>query len=82
MIRGDDYAHLDEYELAVEHLLLCAEHALREAQELRAHGYEPVQVCGLPQLLWRSPDGVTYTAYWALVEIGEYEPIPEKKGDL
>lgn len=75
-----DFDSLSDFELAVEHLLLCAEHALREAQELRAHGYEPVVVKGLPQVLWRSPEGLTYTAHYALVEVGEYEIIPEAEG--
>jgi hypothetical protein len=69
----DEYAHLSDYELAVEHLQVCAEHARIEGEELHCHGYEPVQVEGLPSLLWRKGDRLLTTEaaveqVWAIRE--------------
>jgi len=80
MIRRDEYAHLDDYELAVEHVLACADLARFEGHELHAYGFAPVPVIGLELLLWER-GGKIYTTYCALVEAGAYETIPEDKED-
>jgi hypothetical protein len=80
MIRRDEYADLSDFELAVEHVLVCAELALREAQELHRHGYVPVEVLGLPSVLWRSPNGCLYTTAAALEATTPPKIIPEQEG--
>jgi hypothetical protein len=58
----------DDYDLAVKHLEASAEIARLEGEELRSHGYEPVEVVGLDSVIWRN-DGRLYTTEAALTEI-------------
>ena len=53
MTPRDEFAHLDDFDLAARHLEASAEIARLEAEALANNGFEPVQVVGLPSLLWK-----------------------------
>ncbi len=64
----------EAWELMMRLVMGHAENARLDSQELREAGFEPVQVLGLPSLLWRPPiggplDGALLTEARALREI-------------
>ncbi len=73
---NDEFAHLDDFDLAARHLEASAEIARLEAEALANHGYDPVQVVGLPSLLWQKGARLHTTeaalaGVWAIPEIKE-----------
>lgn len=74
--RGE-FAHLDDYELAVRSVEVAAEHARVEAHELCAHGFAPVEVAGLASVVWER-GGRLHTSEAALSLIWS---MPESKED-
>jgi len=72
----DDFANLSDFDLAARHLEASAEIARLEAEALANNGFEPVQVVGLPSLLWKKGARLHTTeaalaGVWAIPEIKE-----------
>jgi hypothetical protein len=77
LTRRDEFSHLSDFALEVEHLHASAEIVRAEASTLHDHDFTPVQVAGLDRLIWRSPSGQLCTREYALQEIWT---IPEARG--
>jgi len=63
----DEFRELDDFELAAEHVLACAEIARAEGELLRDSGFRPVRVVGMPSFLWKR-HGTLYTTPAAVEE--------------
>lgn len=69
----DDIEDLDGFELKLRSVEVDAERALLQAHMLRRHGFRPVEVVGLPSVVWRRRRE-TFTTAAALREIGVIVP--------
>jgi len=72
-IEHDDGIGGEAYSLMMRLVMGHAENSRLDAEELREHGFEPVQVVGSPTLLWRPSlgplDGSLYTEQAALAAV-------------
>ena len=77
MTPRDEFAHLDDFDLALRSVEVAADRARLEGEELHEAGFRMVRVRGMDRMLWKR-DGRLYTTSAALTEAGI---IPEIKED-